>query len=454
MNGARFAGSRFFSAKPKPARRPHVLDRPARFSHLQAMTAQRSPANASPALRAALDRLSDEGEALIERTLAWSAINSGSREPAGLARMRAVLEAAFAPLPGALVLEPLDETPVIEADGRVTSMAHAPALRVTVRPEAPLKVALTGHYDTVFAAAHPFQTSWREPDGRLRGPGVADMKGGLVVMLAALQAFETLPAARAIGYEILLSPDEEIGSPASAPLLADLGRRAHVGMIYEPGLANGDIVSARKGSGSFSLVLAGRAAHVGRAFADGRSAITAAADAVLRLDALNARRDGVTVNCGAIDGGAPVNMVAERAVVRFNIRAPDAAAAAWAEAEVASVVAAVAARDGIGARLYGGFTRPPKPVTPAQAVVLGWAQAAAGDLGLDCGLSPSGGVCEGNNLFAAGCPNVDTLGPRGGALHSSDEFAIAESLAQRAQLSLLLLAGLAEGRFTIGELAS
>lgn len=410
------------------------------------MTATQShPAAATPA--AALAHLDAAASDLIDRTERWSAINSGSREPAGLRRMADAIEPALAALPGRVARTPLAPTPVVRADGSIVPAEHGDALRVRVRPDAPLQVALTGHYDTVFPASSPFQTPVRGDDGILRGPGVADMKGGIAVMLAALQAFETSPEAAAVGYEVLLSPDEEIGSPASAPLLAELGARAHVGMTYEPALADGAIVGARKGSGNFSLVIEGRAAHVGRAFEDGRSAIVAAADAVMRLDALNGQRDGVTVNCGAVEGGSPVNMVAAGAVVRFNVRAPDDASRDWALKGVQAVVAAIAARPGIRVHLHGGITRPPKPLTPTQERMIGFVRAAGADLGLDLAVRPSGGVCEGNNLAAAGCPNVDTLGPCGGGLHSPDEFALMATFAERAKLSLILLHGFATGRF-------
>lgn len=354
--------------------------------------------------------------------------------------------AAFAALPGVLELLPLAPTERIGADGVARTIEHGVAIRVRVRPEAPVCIALTGHYDTVFPAAHAFQHPWREGT-RLRGPGVADMKGGLSVMLAALEAFEATPGANGVGYEILLSPDEEIGSPATASLLADLGARAALGMTYEPAMADGALAGERKGSANYSLVLKGRAAHVGRAFADGRSAVIAAAEAALSLDKLNGAREAVTFNTGAIDGGGPSNVVPDSAVLRFNVRAPDAASAAWAEGQVSAIVAAAAARDGISAHLHGGFTRPPKPLTPAQLSMMGWTQSAAAMLGVDIQFKSSGGVCEGNNLAAAGCPNIDTLGPCGGELHSDGEFAIISSFAERAKLSLLLLAGVAQGAF-------
>ncbi len=399
-----------------------------------------------------LHLLDAEGEAMAARAVAWSAVNSGSYELAGLERMRALLADAFAALPGDIRSVPLSPSHRVRPDGELADVEHSAAIRVRVRPEAPIQIALTGHYDTVFPAAHPFQTPWRADAATLRGPGVADMKGGLSLMLAALQAFEALPGDKRVGYEVLLSPDEEIGSPASAPVLAELGARAHLGLTYEPALADGALVDARKGSGNFSLVFKGRAAHVGRAFADGRSAVLAAAGAALALNALNDQREGVTFNVGAIDGGSASNVVPERAVLRFNVRAPDVEGAAWAETEVRRI--AGVSRDGIAAFLHGGLSRPPKPLTAPQRTMISWTRRAGAALGLDLKFQPSGGVCEGNNLAAAGCPNIDTLGPCGGGLHSDQEFALIPSFAERAKLSLLLLVGVDRGLFDIRELRS
>jgi glutamate carboxypeptidase len=341
----------------------------------------------SAGLEPLLERLQAQGEAMAARTAAWSAVNSGSYELAGLARMRALLYEAFAVLPGELEEIVLAPSTRVRADGAPVEVEHGAAIRVRVRPGAPIQAALTGHYDTVFPAAHPFQEPWRDGE-TLRGPGVADMKGGLSVMLAALEAYELGPGEKHIGYEVLLSPDEEVGSPASAPLLAELGARAHFGMTYEPSMADGALVDARKGSANYSLVVHGKAAHVGRAFADGRNAVIAAADAALDLDRLNGRREGVTFNVGAVDGGGAVNVVPARAVLRFNVRAPDAESAAWAEAEVRRIARAAAERDGMSAALHGGFTRPPKPLTAQQRMMKTWTHQAGAVLGLDLQFRP------------------------------------------------------------------
>ncbi|MEZ5957068.1 MAG: hydrolase [Hyphomonadaceae bacterium] len=405
------------------------------------------------AIEPLLERLDSEGEGMAVRTEAWSAVNSGSFELSGLAAMRGILLNAVTALPAAPEVVDLMPSQRVRPDGEVINVEHGASIRVRVRPEAPIQVALTGHYDTVFPAAHAFQAPWREGEV-LRGPGVADMKGGINVMLAALQAFEALPGDKRVGYEVLLSPDEEIGSMGSAPLLAELGARAHLGMTYEPALADGALVDARKGSANFHLAVKGRAAHVGRAFSDGRSAVLAAAEAALALNKLNGQRDGVTFNVGAIDGGSAVNVVPERAVLRFNVRVPDAEGAGWAEQQVRRIAQETGLRDGIEAHLHGGFTRPPKPLNEQQRVMVSWTRQAGAALGLDLKFQASGGVCEGNNLAAAGCPNIDTLGPCGGGLHSEQEFALIPSFAERAKLSFLLLAGVNNGVFDLRSLRS
>ena len=398
-----------------------------------------------------LERLDRDGESLAARAESWSAINSGSFELPNLATIRATLLDTVSELPTTPEAINLQPSQRVRPDGEVIDVQHGASIRVRVRPDAPIQVALTGHYDTVFPASHPFQAPWREGEV-LRGPGVADMKGGIAVMLAALQAYEQLPGEKCVGYEVLLSPDEEIGSMGSAPLLAALGKRAHLGMTYEPAMADGALVDQRKGSANFHLAVRGRAAHVGRAFDDGCSAVIAAAEAALALNKLNGQRDGVTFNVGAIDGGGAVNVVPERAVLRFNIRVPDAESAIWAEAEVRRIAREADARDGIDAHLHGGFTRPPKPLNDQQRTMVSWTRQAGAVLGLDLQFRPSGGVCEGNNLAAAGCPNIDTLGPCGGGLHSDEEFAVISSFAERAKLSFLLLAGVERGVFDVRSL--
>ena len=393
--------------------------------------------------RVMLDMLATDGPAMIARAVGWCVINSGSYNLAGLHELAAPLAAAMEEI-GPVERIGLPDTQEVAADGAIRAVPTGAALRLRVRPEAPVQVALTGHYDTVYPTKTRFREVVTRADGALHGPGIADMKGGISVMLAALAAFERHPLADRLGYTVLLSPDEETGSLASAPLLAELGAQAHIGMTYEPALADGTLVSTRKGSGNFHVRITGRAAHAGRDFASGRNAILAATRVAQTLDALNGAREDVTVNVARIDGGAPLNMVPDIAVLRFNARIPDSDAEAWLMQAIDEALAE-ARGDGIATELHGGITRKPKPFVPAQQRLFEAVRSAGTLIGQSIAWAPSGGVCEGNNLFAAGLPGIDTLGVRGGDIHSEREFALPESFAERAQLSALLLAKLAEG---------
>ena len=394
--------------------------------------------------RAMLARVGADEERIIARAVAWCGIPSGSFDANGLARMADALEAAFAPLGAAVERIVLAERVDIDATGHERRAAGGEALYLSIRPDATRRVLLTGHYDTVYPADSPFREVRRRDDGALNGPGIADMKGGLSVMLAALETWEAHPNAAALGWDVLLSPDEEIGSPGSAPHLARLAAGKVIGMTYEPALADGTLVSARMGSGNYAAVVRGRAAHVGRDFAGGRNAVVAAARLALALDALNGLRAGVRVNVARVDGGGPLNMVPDAAVLRFNVRVETPENARWIEDAVARLIAEPLGK-GLSARLHGGMTRPPKPFDAHQQALFARVREVGAALGEPLAWQPSGGVCEGNNLHAAGLPNIDTLGVRGGDLHSEREFAWPESFVERAQLSALMLARVADG---------
>ena len=393
--------------------------------------------------RGLVDIIHRDQSRLIGRTLDWCAVNSGSRNLAGLLAVADQLEAELGRLAPVrrIELEPLDE---VGPTGEPARTRTGPCLRADLRPDAPVQVVLTGHYDTVFPPSSGFQAVTQRADGALNGPGVADMKGGISVMLGALEAFEQHPLAERVGWRVLLSPDEEIGSLASAPELARVAEGAHLGLTYEPALAGGALASSRKGSGNFSVIVKGRAAHAGRDFAAGRNAVTAAARIAGTLDALNGRREGVTVNVARIEGGAPSNQVPDRAVLRFNVRLPQAEDRAWIEAALPGALDA-GRGEGLEVSLHGGFTRPPKPISAAQQQLFDGVRETAGLLDIDLNWTPSGGVCEGNNLYAAGLPNLDTLGVRGGDIHTEAEHAWPDSFAERAALSALILARIASG---------
>ena len=393
---------------------------------------------------ARVDALSPD---MIKTVKAWSKVNSGSKNPAGLAQMRALLREAFTPLGAVITEEALPDSPAVSSTGETVMTAYEPSLLITQRPLAGVQLVLTGHYDTVFPKDYHFQIPDMIDEDTLRGPGVADMKGGILVMLNALMLLERSKDAANIGYSVLLSPDEEIGSPGSASLLAKLGKAAHLGLTYEPALSDGSLAGARKGSGNFALTVRGKSAHAGRDHHLGRNAIAALSRFIVQLDALNGQRDGVTFNIGKVDGGGATNIVPELAIGRFNVRMVKDEDTLWIREQLEALVNTVSREDGIRAELSGGFSRPPKPMAPANAQVFDWVRQAGLALDMDIVWNMSGGVCEGNNLWASGCPNVDTLGVVGGNIHSDQEFMYLSSFAQRTRLSTLILLKLASGEF-------
>jgi glutamate carboxypeptidase len=298
--------------------------------------------------------------------------------------------------------------------------------------------------DTVYPADHPFQQGrWLDAD-TLSAPGAADMKGGIAVMLAALQAFERSEAAASVGYDVLINSDEETGSLSSAGLIAELARGKAAALTYEPAaLPDGTLAHARGGSGNYSVVITGRSAHAGRNPQDGRNAVIAAAALALELKVLETAE--LTVNPAKIDGGSANNVVPDHAVLRFNIRPKSIDAAERFSAQFQGLLRNLEVEQEVATRVHGGISRPPKPVDAQAQRLFDLVQRAGADLGQTIGWRPSGGVCDGNNIAACGVPVVDTMGVRGGAIHSPDEYLIASSLSERAALSAVVLHRLATG---------
>ena len=382
---------------------------------------------------------------MLRQVEAWSSINSGSRNLNGLEAILGELAGAFSDLPGELRFVDPARVEAIDAAGKPYQVPHGRNLHLTVRPTAPIQLLFTGHMDTVFAVDHPFQSlTWLEPGKVLNGPGVADMKGGIAVMLAALLAVEDTPTAGRIGYEIVINSDEEVGSLGSAGLIAQAARGKRAALTYEPAAnADGTLAGARPGSGNFAFTVTGKSAHAGRNPEDGRNAVIAASDLALRLKA--GLYDGLSVNPSRIDGGSPTNVVPDLAVLRVNMRPRTLEDQARGQALIDTTVAAVAAEHDVQIHVHGHFARPPKPMTPALEQLFGVVRKAGADLGQPIAWQSTGGVCDGNNIAACGVPVIDTMGVRGGLIHSMEEYLIVDSLAERAALSALTILRLAEG---------
>ncbi len=385
-----------------------------------------------------------DGAAMLEQVLDWAVINSGTANLAGLAVMAEKLGAVFAQLPGEVELVEPAAVTAISDTGSEYAKPHGRHMVLRVRPNAARRVVLTGHMDTVFPVDHAFQAVEWLDDETINGPGTADMKGGLCVLLHALLAFEQSAVARNLGYDVMINSDEETGSLASLGLIEQLAQGKYAALTYEPSaLPDGTLAHARGGTGNYSITVRGRSAHAGRNPQDGRNAIVAVSDLVMRVAALAG--DDITVNPARIEGGAANNVVPDLAVLRFNIRPKTTAAMDRFDDQLDTLLRAVEVDHEVTASRHGGVTRPPKPVDARAQKLFELVRSCGLQLGREIGWQPTGGVCDGNNIAACWVPVVDTMGVRGGKIHSPEEFMIVPSLVERAALSALVLERLAAG---------
>ena len=395
-----------------------------------------------------LDWIDKQYERMHKTLIGLADINSGTFNIRGLDQLLQDLCRLLKPLGGEQEIIPLEPLKQVGTRGEIEQIPLGKALRIRKRPGAATQVFLGVHIDTVFPIDNPFQKTVLIDDNTLNGPGVADAKGGFVVLMVTLEALEQSPWAKNIGWEILINPDEEVGSPSSGKLLEQSAKRNHLGLLYEPAFPDGNLAAERKGTGSFTAVVRGRAAHAGRDPHLGRNAIRAMADFIQIIDDLNGQRDGVTVNAGYIQGGGPVNIVPDLAILKFNIRTALPNDETWLRRELEKASGAVNLRDGLSLDLQGQFFRKPKILSKANRHLMDMIGECGADLGMKLQWHKTGGCCDGNNLASAGLPNVDNLGVRGGDIHSAQEFMHLDSLTERTKLSTLFLMKLASGGIT------
>ncbi|MGH2596752.1 MAG: M20 family metallopeptidase [Actinomycetota bacterium] len=298
-------------------------------------------------------------------------------------------------------------------------------------------VLLVGHMDTVFDEGTVEERPFRIEGDIARGPGVSDMKGGLLTGFFAIEALQKA------GYDghgtitYVCNPDEEIGSPFSRPVIRELAPQHDAALVLEGARANGDIVSARKGITDYRIVFKGRAAHAGVEPEKGRNAVLDAAHAIVALQGLNDRWPGVTVNVGVVHGGTRTNVVAERCELQVDLRSPELAALEAAEAEIERICAEHVVPDVTTEVIGQGWHRPMEKKEGAARLVE-IAVSVAGELGFPLHDAATGGASDANTTSAAGTPTIDGLGPVGGDDHAPAEWLDLTSIVPR----IALLAGI------------
>lgn len=390
--------------------------------------------------------IAGRGDALLDDLIWHVACPTGGNNTEALTSTRDLLCGRAAALGATLELVPGEARPGWLYGERGGSSAPLPPTAICRRESAGTgeragghPILIAGHLDTVHDPNGVFQGLTLSADGRTGvGPGCVDMKGGLVIALHALEALET--CGHRIPWTLLLNSDEETGSYHSraaiqreAARVAGLGG---VGFALEPATPDGGLVTERAGSGQFMIEVKGTSAHVGRDFASGVSAVTALAEILVRVATLSDGARGVIVNVGPIEGGTATNVVPDRARAWGNVRFPTPEAAADLEAQLrAASITGTRAQS----TLTTSFARPAKPLTPGTLRLAELCRAVATDLGQSLPFSKTSGVCDGNLMQEAGLPTLDTLGVRGGGLHTPQEWIEVPSLVERCQLLAIFM---------------
>ena len=391
-------------------------------------------------------QIGDQQSDMLAELITWCDINSGSTNFAGLTQLSEVLLAKLSAFGKAEFVD-LPDRVVVNDHGQEVSFPSPPIVRLSLEKEGKPSVLLVGHYDTVYDKDHTFQLCTDLGNGLINGPGIADLKGGLSVMFKSLECLHASGLMDEIGIEVLLNPDEEIGSPCSGAYLIEHAKYHDVGLIFEPSLPDGTLVGERKGSGNFTVRVNGKAAHAGRDIESGRNALLHLTKLLNEVNALYGQKEGLTVNIASIQGGGALNVVPDLAVGRFNCRIERNDDIEWLEQKLASLVAEYDSVEGYKVALFGGITRRPKPLTKANQNLQNFITETGGLLGIKVAYRATGGVCDGNNLSQSGLPNVDTLGVRGGDIHSINEYLVIDSLAERTRFVALILMRMAKGEF-------
>jgi glutamate carboxypeptidase len=297
-----------------------------------------------------------------------------------------------------------------------------------------LPILLLCHMDTVFPVGTTSKFPYREADGKIRGPGTLDMKAGIVIALAAIEASQTSGLSRPV--TLLCTSDEEIGSHTSRAHIERLAKESALVLVLEGGLVDGALKTWRKGVGEFRVKTRGRAAHSGGDHEKGRNAIEEMAHQVIAIQKLTDYSKQTTLNVGVIQGGTVSNVVPEEALIQVDVRVMQPGEWERLESEIGKLRPVL---NGTSIEFTGGLNRPPMPFDEMMKATFERAKSIAAGLGMELKAGGTGGASDANFVAPLGIPVLDGLGAIGEGYHSEREYIFANSLEERTKLVAALL---------------
>ena len=296
-------------------------------------------------------------------------------------------------------------------------------------------ILLLCHMDTVFPIGTLEKMPYREADGKIFGPGVLDMKAGIVISLSAIEELQSSGGLNR-PVTLLCTSDEETGSLTSEKLIVELARKSELVLVLESALLDGSLKTWRKGVGEFHVKVKGRAAHAGGAHEEGRNAIEEMSHQVLAIQKMTDYDKATTLNVGVISGGTVSNVVPEEAKAIVDVRVLQPGEWERLEAEMQSLKPVL---DGTSLEITGGLNRPPMPFDETMQAAFEKAKSIAAGIGLELKAGGTGGGSDANFVAPLGIPVLDGLGGIGDGHHSEREFLFADSLTERKRLLAALL---------------
>ena len=296
-------------------------------------------------------------------------------------------------------------------------------------------ILLLCHMDTVFPLGTLAKMPFREADGKIFGPGVLDMKSGIVISLAAIEELQNSSGLK-LPVTLLCTSDEEIGSHSSRALIEKLAQESSAVFVFEPALVDGSLKTWRKGGGGFYVTAKGRAAHAGGDHEKGRNAIEEMAYQILAIQKLTDYSKQTTLNVGVIHGGTVSNVVPDEASIEVDVRIMQPGEWERIEAEMNKLKPVL---DGTSLQITGELNRPPMPFDDTMSKTFEKAKAIAATIGMELKAGGTGGASDGNFVAPFGIPVLDGMGAIGDGYHSEREFIFADSLEQKKNLLVALL---------------
>ncbi len=383
---------------------------------------------------------------IIETITYLANINSGSHHYDGCITMLQEVTKLIQPITTDITLHNGIPIQHIHDNGIKSVLEFAPTLHATINPSATKRVCLFGHVDSVFEKDSAFQTVMQK-NNILYGPAVSDMKGGIVIMLEAVQKFLFNTKNLNIGLDILLNSDEEVGSLSSEHYFLSQCPFMTVALGYEPALPCGNFAGERKGGITFTIVAQGKSAHAGRDFDKGRNAVTALSRISVFCDNLWREYKGLSINVGQFIGGGAVNIVPDKAIMRVNMRSYSKHDMLDAIIKIQEYMHNIATEYEVNLEYHERNRRSPKVDFDKQIILQNYVKNLCQSDNMPSNMPsnmpyefiPTGGMCDGNLFSGEGIPTIDSLGAIGGKIHTFDEFLNIDALENRINLSYNIL---------------